>query len=51
MEMTHESYFRISWRCLHKSNRLGGQGGSSPPYSIWLFALQGGYQSAVMTVG
>ena len=36
MEMTHESYFRISWRCLHKNNRLSDLGGASPPYSIWL---------------
>ena len=31
-----ESYFRISWRVLHTSNRLKpNRGGANPPYSIW----------------
>jgi len=32
----HESYFRISWRCLHKSSQVDHRGGALPPYSIWL---------------
>jgi len=32
----HErSYFRISWRCLQKSNQVDLWGGANPPYSIW----------------
>ena len=31
----HESYFRISWRCLHKNSQVDLRGGALPPYSIW----------------
>ena len=31
-----ESYFRISWHCLHKSSQVDLWGGANPPYSIWL---------------
>ena len=30
-----ESYFRISWRVLHKNSQVDLRGGALPPYSIW----------------
>ena len=30
-----ESYFRISWRVLHKNSQVDLLGGALPPYSIW----------------
>ena len=59
MEMTHESYFRISWRCLHKSNRLGDLGevrllptqfGKSPSEEDTLLPVDGGKRPQSMAV-
>jgi len=47
MEMTHESYFRISWRCLHKSNRLGDLGEVQLLPTQFGFLPVRGYQLAV----